>query len=1068
MSLRPAPGLDPAGATPPAALAVVLLTALAYMAVGAVALGLAGPPGYASPLYPSAGLALAVVVVYGRAALPGVFLGAMAVNAGLAAMRGQAGLALLVVPALIGAGASLQAGAGAGLLRRFVGQPLVLDGPREILRSGFFGAFVACTISPSMATLSLLAAGTLKTDAWLATWLTWWLGDAMGVLIGAPLALTLIGRPRPAWQPRLRTVGLPLLLALALLGAGMAELHRLDKHRLQATFERDADRLASQAQARLALPLHALQAIHGAVRDDERLDAKTLHQASKWWLAQPIQLQATGYSELVRLADLTAFEAAARADGLAGYRVFDRDGGAARAADGEVIALRLIEPAAGNAAALGVNALSIPAARDAILGTRRSGVPVATAGFPLTQLGGEETGIVIYQALYRGTPTDEAARLARFAGVVFVTVRAERALAGLARPEQQYLRWCLVDPAPGAARHRLAGLPGCNAAVDKHVAYRAQRTVELGGRTMELRISALDGTVPGAQVEAGWLLSLTSMAAAAMLGSLLLTVTGHSRRTELAVQQGTAELRREVLERTQAEMALRDSEMRLRAILDHVPIGVMFLDPDGRIIECNPQLGRMLGYSAQELRGRTVTDLAQPQEGTRLLQMRHDLIQGAADSFLEDVVLRHAQGQERLGRVASAALRDPQGRLARMVAVVQDMTEQLRLEASERALHDAEAASRAKSEFLSRMSHELRTPLNAMIGFTQLLGMDREPGLSAQQQDWTQQILRAGWHLLEMINETLDLARIDSGAIKLALVPVDVVPLVAACISMVSTGAQQRGIRIEEVVAPEVGAVLGDATRLKQVLTNLLSNAVKYNREEGRVTLTARRLGQEQVEVTVADTGMGMTPEQLAALFQPYNRLGRESSGIEGTGIGLVISRRLAELMGGTITVTSEAGSGSVFALRLPAARSPEKPAMRFTETSPAPYQQRLVHYIEDNETNIEVMRGVFVQRAQIRLETSMLGLDGLAAIRRQRPDLILLDMHLPDISGLELLRHLKQDDAAADIPVVVVSADATPEHMREALVSGALHYVTKPLDVPRFLQIVDDILEAVETRWGV
>jgi signal transduction histidine kinase/CheY-like chemotaxis protein len=448
--------------------------------------------------------------------------------------------------------------------------------------------------------------------------------------------------------------------------------------------------------------------------------------------------------------------------------------------------------------------------------------------------------------------------------------------------------------------------------------------------------------------------------------------------------------------------------------------------------------------------------------------MRRDLEHGAADSFLEDVVLRHAQGQERLARVAAAALRDPQGRLSRMVAVVQDITEQLRLEASERALHDAQAASRAKSEFLSRMSHELRTPLNAMIGFTQLLGMDREPCLSAHQQEWAQQILRAGWHLLEMINETLDLARIDSGAIKMALVPVDVVPLAAACISMVSTGAQQRGIRIEEAISPEVGAVLGDATRLKQVLTNLLSNAVKYNRDEGRVTLSARRLGQEQVEVTVADTGMGLTPEQLAALFQPYNRLGREGSGIEGTGIGLVISRRLAELMGGTISVASEAGAGSVFTLRLPAAPAPEKPVARFTETSPAPYQQRLVHYIEDNETNIEVMRGVFVQRAQIRMETSMLGLDGLAAIRRQRPDLILLDMHLPDISGLELLRHLKQDDAAADIPVVVVSADATPEHMREALVSGALHYVTKPLDVPRFLQIVDDILEAVETRWGV
>ena len=219
--------------------------------------------------------------------------------------------------------------------------------------------------------------------------------------------------------------------------------------------------------------------------------------------------------------------------------------------------------------------------------------------------------------------------------------------------------------------------------------------------------------------------------------------------------------------------------------------------------------------------------------------------------------------------------------------------------------------------------------------------------------------------------------------------------------------------------------------------------------------------------MTVADTGLGMTTEQQASLFQPYNRLGRENSGIEGTGIGLVISRRLAELMGGTLQATSEAGVGSIFTLRLPAADKAELPPVQYTDTSPAPYQQRLVHYVEDNETNIEVMRGVLAQRTQIRLETSMLGLDGLAAIRATRPDLVLLDMQLPDISGLELLRHLKQDDSVAHIPVVVVSADATTLQTQQALTSGAVQYVTKPLDVPQFLHIVDRILEEADTRWS-
>jgi CheY-like chemotaxis protein len=250
------------------------------------------------------------------------------------------------------------------------------------------------------------------------------------------------------------------------------------------------------------------------------------------------------------------------------------------------------------------------------------------------------------------------------------------------------------------------------------------------------------------------------------------------------------------------------------------------------------------------------------------------------------------------------------------------------------------------------------------------------------------------------------------------------------------------------------------------VLTNLLTNAIKYNREGGSVHISSRAGAAGQVLLEVRDTGLGMTETQMASLFQPYNRLGREQSPIEGTGIGLVISRRLTELMGGTMEVASSAGNGSTFTLTLPAANQPARPPALGTPTRPAPYQQRLVHYIEDNETNIEVMRGVLAQRSQVLLSTSTLGLDGLAAVREQRPDLILLDMQLPDISGLELLRHLKQDDDVADIPVIVVSADATSANMQAALTLGAKHYVTKPLEVGAFLHLVDDTLEAADTRF--
>ena len=401
-----------------------------------------------------------------------------------------------------------------------------------------------------------------------------------------------------------------------------------------------------------------------------------------------------------------------------------------------------------------------------------------------------------------------------------------------------------------------------------------------------------------------------------------------------------------------------------------------------------------------------------------------------------------------------------------MVAVLEDVTEHLRLQEFERSLQRAEAASQAKSEFLSRMSHELRTPLNAMIGFAQLLGMPGGTELDSRQREWTTQIQHAGWHLLELINETLDLARIESGAVQLTLTPVALAPAIANCKAMVAAIAEQRGVTLTVVSDAQLVAVLGDPTRFKQVLTNLLSNAIKYNKRGGGVTLSTRLAGDGRAEIAVSDTGLGMTDAQMRSLFEPYNRLGRESSEVEGTGIGLVISRRLAELMGGSLSVSSRAGEGSTFTLRLPSAPAAALPSVPADLAGAVPYPPRLVHYVEDNQTNVMVMEGVLRQRPQIELLTSTLGLDALAAVRMRRPDLILLDMHLPDISGLELLRHFKADDDLAPVPVIVVSADATPAHIEQALTMGARHYVTKPFDLRDFLAILDQVLQGTDTRW--
>jgi PAS domain S-box-containing protein len=1059
-----------------AAWRLALVTALAYAVVGGASLLLAGPPAYASPLYPAAGIALVAALVGGPAALPGVFLGSLAVNGGIGVLRGsEPGIALVLLAAVLALGAMLQAQLGAWLLRRQLGLPLVLNAPREIARAGLLGGLVACTASTTVATLALALAGVIGRDEWAATWATWWLGDTLGVLIAAPVVLTLVGQPRADWQPRRRTLGLPLVAALGLLALAMHEVRGIDNARRQDRFAHDATQLTVLVQKRLDEALHALQALNAAARATGQLPSPAqLEQASAWWLGHLDSLHATGVGHRVPLDQLAVFEARVRDEGPADFRVFHRDEGLDARRRGELMVVRHLEPAARNRGALGVNSLSIDAARPAIEAARDTGEPRVSAGFRLTQSDRDEPGVVVYQAVYAPGEAEAgtvAERRARWAGTVFVTLRTEPALAGLADTAAARLSWCLLDADASAPVRRLAS-GGLATACDSPAAgtgLHTERPLRWAGREWLLRMSAPPAVSTQGLGEVG-LLSLAGLAAVSLLGALLLVVTGHTRRTELIVAASTEQLRAEVAERRHAEAEQLETRERLQGILDNAPLGVLFLDAQGLVIECNARFAEMAGVTPEALSGDSVLALAHPDDRETLAAMRRDLLRGAATRSVTTVRLRAPGSPLRWTpvRVITSALRDEQGQVLRVVAVVEDVADQLRLEASEQARLRAESANRAKNEFLSRMSHELRTPLNAMIGFAQLLGLDREPALAPHQRDWALQVQRAGWHLLELINETLDLSRIESGSLSLAPQPLDLRQLAEAVRSLVASAAAQREIRIEVSADPGVPAGVGDATRVRQVLTNLLTNAVKYNRPGGAVRVHVARTGEHQVAVSVADTGLGMDAAQQARLFQPYDRLGREGSGIEGTGIGLVISQRLLELMGGSLAVESQPGQGSVFTFTLPAtdelaAAEPDAP-----ETSPAPYAQRLVHYVEDNPTNVEVMRGILAQRPQVRLEVSTLGLDGLAAIRREPPDLVLLDMQLPDIAGLELLRFVKNDDTLAKIPVIVVSADATPDHVRAALTLGALHYLTKPLDVASFLAHVDEALESMETRWAL
>jgi signal transduction histidine kinase/CheY-like chemotaxis protein len=408
-------------------------------------------------------------------------------------------------------------------------------------------------------------------------------------------------------------------------------------------------------------------------------------------------------------------------------------------------------------------------------------------------------------------------------------------------------------------------------------------------------------------------------------------------------------------------------------------------------------------------------------------------------------------------------LLDESGAAYALGAIAIDITERKKTDdALKIARLEAERANRAKSEFLSRMSHDLRTPLNAILGFAQLLDA---AGLGEDGQESVDQILRGGKHLLELINEVLDIARIEAGHLSLSPEPIRALEVVQQIVELVRPLASRRGI-VTEVVVPESGDVIvaADRQRLNQILMNLVSNALKYNRPNGRVTIAFVPAAAGRVRIAVTDTGAGIPPAKLSLLFQPFERLGAEQTDVEGTGLGLAVARGLAEAMGGSLGVESRVDAGTTFWIELAVCEASEPRHVAAAQVVPDTSAETagLVLYIEDNSSNVRLMQRVLQRRPGVRLLHAPGGISGLEQARQEPPDLIFLDMHLPDMSGEDVLLHLWQDAALRHIPVVILSADATPVQVRRLKAAGAIEYLTKPLEVPAVLKLLDDRLRGV------
>jgi PAS domain S-box-containing protein len=873
---------------------------VAYYLAGKLALMLAIPPGYATAVWPSSGIALAGLLLLGWRAWPGVLLGSFLVNAGTA-VNASATTSLvtsLTVAGSIAAGAALQAVAGAALVRRFIGFPLALDDDREVSRFLLLGA-VGCLVSPTAGVGTLLLSGLVSAEALAFSWWTWWVGDTIGVVIFAPLILIWTATPREAWHRRRLSVTGPLTVLSILLVVLFVRTSAWEQERIQRQFDERAGNMIREVERTLREHLDVLESVQDFAASVPGFDRQAFQNFAAGALARRPGMYGLSWNLRVPDSQRAAVEASARRDGHPTFRIREQN------AQGELVpagrrdeyaVVYYLEPQTGNRTALGLDAASEPARARALALARDLDQPVASAVIRLVQTG--DQGFVIVRPVFasglpHGTVEERRRNLRGYAtAVVRIADLVETPVREL---EHDGIQLRLYDQTPPQADRLLYVYPR-SAGARPEPAQRPQlgvtSTFEIAGRRWTVRASAGPSYLALHRAWAAWAVLAGGLLFTSLLGAFLLVITGRASKIELQVAQRTADL-------AESNQTLR----QLASIVESSSDAIIGMTLDGVIRSWNGGAERTYGYTLAEVRDRHVS-LLHP-GGTDEVRRSDIFDRVRAGDRITDLETVNLTKDGRLIEVSLtvSAIHDAAGRVIGASTIARDIT-------------DRKALDRMKEDFVGTVSHELRTPLSAIKGFVELVADGEAGPVSDTQQEFLEIVVRNADRLTGLINDLLDVSCLASEGLELRADSLDLGEVLAEVAATFRQAAESKGLEFQ---APAVSVpwVVGDRERLIQVFGNLISNAVKYT-PQGAVGFRAAQC-EDGVEVVVYDTGIGLSLEEQSRLFTKFfrgsSRVARE---VGGTGLGLVIAKAIVERHRGWIEVESTPGQGTRFRVVLP------------------------------------------------------------------------------------------------------------------------------------------------------